>query len=289
MEWKVAPSYEKATIVKVNEENRKAYVVETCDRCGGTGAYVIPGIFHGTCFQCSGSGKVAKWVKAYTPNEYEKYVKAVTRAKERKQEKRDAEARLREEQSEANKAEYLASFGYNPENPLVYLVCGDNTYAIKDELKERGGRFQAALNWYFTNEVELPEGYTLVTIPFDNAFEWHPQTKKASLREDAKERADEARKTTLPVSKSEYVGEIKERLRDMRVTLTGCRGFDTAYGYTILYTFKLGENVIVWMTKSEQNVEIGKEYILTGTVKKFEEYNGVKQTHLSRCILKEVA
>lgn len=289
MEWKVAPSYEKATITEVDEESRKAHIVEKCDRCGGTGAYIIPGIFQGTCFQCDGRGVVSKWVKAYTPSEYEKYVKAVTRAKERKQEQRDAEARLREEQSEANKAEYLESYGYDPKNPLVYLVCGENTYGVKDALKERGGRFSPALNWYFTHEVELPEGFTFVTVDFDSVFEWHPQTKKASLRETASEVADAARKPTIPESKSQYVGALKERLRDVRVTLTGCRGFDTAYGYTVIYTFKSGDNVFVWMTKSEQEVELNHEYLLTGTVKKFEEYNGVKQTHLNRCIIKEIA
>ena len=289
MEWKVAPSYANAEINRVDEVNRKALIVERCDRCGGTGAYIVPGIFQGTCFKCNGAGVVSQWVKAYTPSEYEKYLKAVARAKERKQEKREAEARSNEEHSEENRAEALAAFGYDADNPAVYLVCGEDTYAIKDELKRLGGHFSPALNWYFTKPVELPEGYQLVARDVSQFFTWNCQTKKFYPADEAKENAAAARASIRTESKSEYVGEIKERLRDMRVTLTGCRGFDTAYGYTILYTFKLGENVLVWMTKSEQNVEVGQEYILTGTVKKFEEYNGVKQTHLSRCILKEVA
>lgn len=289
MEWKVAPSYKNATIQTVDEENRKAYVVETCDRCGGTGAFIIPGIFQGTCFKCSGSGKLAKWVKAYTPSEYEKYIKAVERARERKQEKRDAAVRQLEEESEINKAEYLKSFGYDPENPMVYLVYGENTYSIKDELKERGGRYHNLLNWYFTHEVEIPEGFILIPVEFDKIFNWNPISKTASFRDDCDEAVKEARAKYAAPSKSEYIGEIKERLRDMKVTLTGSRGFQSMYGYTIVYTFVYGDNVLVWMTTSEQNIEVNHEYLLTGTVKKFEEYNGVKQTHLSRCIIKEVA
>ena len=289
MEWKVAPSYKNATIQTVDEENRKAYVVETCDRCGGTGAFIIPGIFQGICFKCSGSGKLAKWVKAYTPSEYEKYIKAVERARERKQEKREAAVRQLEEESEINKAEYLKSFGYDPENPMVYLVYGENTYSIKDELKERGGRYHNLLNWYFTHEVEVPEGFILIPVEFDKIFNWNPISKTASFRDDCDEAIKEARAKYAAPSKSEYIGEIKERLRDMRVTLTGSRGFQSMYGYTIVYTFAYGDNVLVWMTTSEQNIEVNHEYLLTGTVKKFEEYNGVKQTHLSRCIIKEVA
>lgn len=289
MEWKVAPSYKNATIQAVDEENRKAYIVETCDRCGATGAFIIPGIFQGTCFKCGGAGKLAKWVKAYTPSEYEKYIKAVERARERKQEKKDAEVRRLQDESEANKAKYVASYGYDPENPMVYLVYGEDTYSIKNELKERGGRYHNLLNWYFTHEVEVPEGFILIPVEFDKIFNWNPISKTASFKDNCNEVVQEARVKHAVPSKSEYIGEIKERLRDMRVTLTGSRGFQSMYGYTIVYTFAYGDNVLVWMTTSEQNIEVNHEYLLTGTVKKFEEYNGVKQTHLSRCIIKEVA
>lgn len=67
MEWKVAPSFQNVKIEKVDEKNRKALVVGTCDRCGGSGTYIIPPFFAGTCFKCNGAGKISKWVKAYTP------------------------------------------------------------------------------------------------------------------------------------------------------------------------------------------------------------------------------
>ena len=289
MDWKIAPSYQKAEIVEIDEQSHKALIKESCDRCGATGAFIIPGIFQGTCFKCNGNKYITKWVKAYTPSEYEKYIKAVERARERKQEKRDAEVRRLQDESEVNKAKYVASYGYDPENPMVYLVYGEDTYSIKNELKERGGRYHNLLNWYFTHEVEVPEGFILIPVEFDKIFNWNPISKTASFKDDCDEVIKEARAKYAAPSKSEYVGEIKERLRDMRVTLTGSRGFQSMYGYTIVYTFAYGDNVLVWMTTSEQNIEVNHEYLLTGTVKKFEEYNGVKQTHLSRCIIKEVA
>ena len=117
MEWMVAPSYANATILKVDEEMRKALIEQTCDRCGGAGYYalgthngmpVLSPHDGGVCYECGGSGKIRKMVKAYTAEEYNKYVQAQTRAKERKEEKRAAEAAKREAESETNKRAWLA-------------------------------------------------------------------------------------------------------------------------------------------------------------------------------------
>ena len=87
MTWMVAPSYAHATIVKVDENERKALVKETCGKCGGTGFYAP----FGTCYRCEGAGYLSKWVKAYTPEEYDKYIANQERAKVRKAEKIAAE------------------------------------------------------------------------------------------------------------------------------------------------------------------------------------------------------
>ena len=76
MTWMVAPSYAHATIVKVDENERKALVKETCGKCGGTGFYAP----FGTCYRCEGAGYLSKWVKAYTPEEYDKYIANQERA-----------------------------------------------------------------------------------------------------------------------------------------------------------------------------------------------------------------
>lgn len=89
-------------------------------------------------------------------------------------------------------------------------------------------------------------------------------------------------------SKSEWIGEIKERLRDLRVTLTGRRECSGMYGDSVLFTFEdEAENILTWFTTRPPEIEVGHSYLLTGTVKKFTEYNRVKQTQLNRCILKE--
>ena len=283
MEWKVAPSYQGWTIEQVDEENRKAYVSTKCWKCGGSGQYA----WFGTCFRCGGAGKEAKWVKAYTPEQYEKYIIAQKKAKEKRVQKElDRQQELRDK-SEENKKALLEKFGFDAENPKVYLVAGGNTYDIKDELKERGGRYNPAFNWYFTKETEVPEGFKLVPIDFDDVYNWLPLVKKIELKEEAKKVAEAARAEEATESKSEFVGDIKQRLRDLKVTLSGARAVSSAYGESIMFTFEHETDILVWFTTNPpDDFVIGKEYLLTGTVKKHSIYNGIKQTYLSRCILK---
>ena len=281
MTWMVAPSYAHATIVKVDENGRKALVKETCDKCGGTGMYA----WFGTCYRCNSAGYLSKWVKAYTPEEYDKYITAQERAKERKAEKKAAEKLALESASEDNKRIFLAENGYDVENPLVWLVLGD-TYSIKDTLKEMGCRFKPELGWYASHPIDVPANYGMTSVPFDEVFNWKCHIKKALIKEGAKEVADAAKEACMPKSASEYIGEEKERLRDLHVTLEGSRPVESYYGTSILYTFKMGENVLTWFCSGaglSDDIEKGDTILLTGTVKKHQIYNGVKQTVLNRC------
>lgn len=300
MEWMVAPSYANATILKVDEEMRKALIEQTCDRCGGAGYYalgthngmpVLSPHDGGVCYECGGSGKIRKMVKAYTAEEYNKYVQAQTRAKERKEEKRAAEAAKREAESETNKRAWLAENGFDPENPQVYMVDGGNTYAIKDELKECGCRFDKVLGWYSASSLEnLPEDFYEVVVAWDDVFEWNAQRCRASVKYKAVEVVKRAKEAARPESLSEYVGEIKERLRDISVVYESRHTFEGFYGTSTVYTFKLDENVLTWFTSGKgvpAGIEIGDFVLLTGTVKEHKEYNGVKQTILSRCVIKK--
>lgn len=285
MEWKVAPSYQMMQIVSVDEIARKAIVEEKCWKCNGTGYYHV----FGPCYACNGMGKIQKRVKAYTPDEYEKYVESQERTKERKEEKKAAERAAAEAQAEATKAAFLAENGYDVEDPRVWLIFGEKTFAVKDALKEMGCKYRAELNWYISHSIEVPEGCAIISVPFDELFDWNCYYKKAVLKEGAKEVADAAKKAAMPKSNSEFVGEVKERLRDIKVTYVSSREIQTQFGISILYNFKMGDNILVWFCSGkgiDPDIEEGEEVLLTGTVKKHEEYNGIKQTQLNRCVVK---
>lgn len=289
MEWKVAPSYANYQIISVDENEKKAIVETQCDRCGGSGMYIIPRVFQGTCFACGGAGRIRKKVKAYTPDEYEKYLASQARAKERKAEQKAAELAKLEADSETNFHLALEADGYDVECPQIFVVTGENTYAVKDELKELGCKYKPQFGWYCTHAVDVPVNYGMIGIPFDQVCEWNPIARKILIKGCAKEVADAAKNEVAPKSDSEYIGEVKQRLRDMEVVYTNCREVESQYGISLLYTFKSGENVLVWFCSGkgiDPSIEVGETVLLTGTVKDHKEYNGVKQTRLSRCIVK---
>ena len=296
----VADSYKNMQIVSEpfeNEKGKKVVKVKCkCDRCSGLGIIVarvennqyipIP-VDNGVCYKCRGTGTVEKIVRAYTEKEYN----ALQKTKERNIQKKAKEKAKKEKELLDNAAKYkhevALKLGFG-EDEKVYLVYGDDTYAIKDELKRLGARFDPTLKWFFSKEVALPEGYKLYGMSFDELYTYNPQTKWAEFKEDAK--AIVSRKMVElkgPSTSKFYPGVEKERIRNITAKVKSIRGFEGAYGYTAIYTFTSEDYVFVWMSsKCDVDFAVGDTVDLTGTIKKFDEYAGIKNTYLTRCIVK---
>ena len=83
-------------------------------------------------------------------------------------------------------------------------------------------------------------------------------------------------------AKSAYFGNIGDKV-DLQLKLIAARGFNTQFGWTNVYTFvNENGNQFVWFT--------GKDYEVSdipmnvkGTIKDHSEYDGIKQTILTRC------
>lgn len=298
--WMVAPSYQHASILEIDETNKKAYIAQTCDRCGGRGYFavgtlngqpVLSPVDGGVCYKCGGDKKIFKWVKAYTEKEYAKYLATVERSRERKAESIKKAREELENASEDNMKAALAELGYDVNDPKVYLVASfvKSTYDIKDSLKEQGCKFNPVLNWYNTHPIDIPEDFFLVDIDVFTLFDWNCYTKRFELKDTAKDTVKQIIKEKMPKSEfeSEFVGELKERLRDIEATVVRIKNFSSCYGTSTIYTFESNHNIFVWITSScKYQIQSGDKVLLTGTVKDHKEYEGVKQTHLSRCILK---
>lgn len=81
--------------------------------------------------------------------------------------------------------------------------------------------------------------------------------------------------------KSEYVGNVGDRITVEVETIKCVTGWDTQYGVTFIYKMvDAAGNVYTW--KTSKSVE-DKKSTITGTVKEHKEYRGVKQTELTRC------
>lgn len=297
----VADSYKNMKIIGEPFENDKGRkyikVKDKCRRCGGLGIIVsrvengkpipIP-VDNGICYACKGTGIEELTVRAYTEKEYQQLQKNKERAATRKEEKEKA----RQEDLINNAAKYkhdvALKLGFG-EDEKAYLVYGDDTYAIKEHLKEMGARFDPTLKWFFSKEVELPEGYNLCAMSFDELYDYNVATAWAQFKENAK---DIVRRRMLelkgPSTSVYYPGVEKERIRNITAKVDSIRGFEGAFGYTHVYTFTSCDYVFVWMTSKGLDITAGDTVDLTGTIKKFDEYLGVSQTHLTRCVVTKI-
>ncbi len=89
----------------------------------------------------------------------------------------------------------------------------------------------------------------------------------------------------------QVLGEEGERLRDLAVTQESARVIgNSQWGETVLIKFRdEQDNVYCWFTGSGSGLQQGEKAVIDGTVKKHNEYQGAKETQLTRVKVKELA
>lgn len=251
-------------LIRTDRNGTKYYESDECPRCGGTGLIdIYTHVEGGRCYKCGGSGKFYHSWKERTP-EYQ------AKLDERRRQRLIAKA------PEKN-LEYYEHYNLDKDGN-AWVVLG-NTYEIKEELKEAGAKFDAVYGWHFNEPVDK---YRCIKIGIEdvaskNEYGWYYNSDSAKVKA-LKEEA-----TPVEESRSQYVGDIKERIT-RHVTLKNEFVFESYYGLHIIYKFvDDDDNVLVWKTTSIIGVEVGEQITLVGTVKDHQEYRGEKQTVLTRC------
>jgi hypothetical protein len=272
--------------VRTDKNGTKIYHDYTCPRCGGAGgsqAWIYTGW---TCYECGGTGRSDKpeIIKVYTP-EYRAKLDAIN-------EKRRATVRAKKAEAfKANLPEYWKEKGFNEAGKL-YVAVG-NTYEIKDQLREAGGKWnQYPFNsWIFTEE---PKEFKTVELTAEECLEFHYEDGWLDWKYDLNVRdLVQSKCPQDPESVSEYVGEIGSRV-ELELTFEKRRTYEkpsyTGWGVetVAVNSFKDADgNVLVWKSSSAWfNAPEGSKVIVRGTISEHSEYNGVKQTILKRCKVK---
>lgn len=187
---------------------------------------------------------------------------------------------------------------YEVVDNVIYIAAGCNTYEIKDDLKELGARYFSGLTWFFTKN-NLPDDETLAKLSPDLFI--YCITVEEVFKEDGyyvpgilDQIQDFIHQKLVEKNKakygaSEWVGEIGERLRNMKATYISAKYFEGKWGGSFCYTFKADDNIFTWFSQTviDPAIEPNDDIILSGTVKNHTEYNGVLQTQLNRCIVKK--
>lgn len=290
MEYFTATSYQNwERIGSPFDKNGKLYtkVKEKCPRCGGIGIYAI-GVenghikphpaYGGVCLQCGGTGTLTKEVRLYTEDEFNQMQKNAAAAKERKEAAREAKMKAEYAQK---KAEWLEKNGFSSEG-YTYIVTGDS-YSIKDQLKKDGFKFDLVLKWHRATK----DGYEdqVIEVNVNEIIEFSAWGKGYYIT-GAKDLIEKKLAATQPESASEWIGEVGSKLPQTKVQLIKKGGFQGQYGWSNLYNFKdTSNNIICWFTTINIDFEENDWLLLSGNVKKHDEYKGTKSTIVSRCKL----
>lgn len=261
-----------AILVKTDRNGTKYWYEQRCPKCGGSG--YLPEyhmVSNGICFKCEGSGEFPHTWKEYT-EEYAAKLEERRIAREKKK-------------APEKNAKFFREEGFNEEG-FMWIVLGD-TFKIKEELKAAGARFSYKFLWHFDHE---DNGYPCVKISIEDVAEKNI-VDLWILDDYVWEYIEDLRKKNAPKTESEYIGEIGEKF-DGDVVLSKIHTYTTHFTYygETHYIYKFTDadgNTIVWKT-SWHDVEEDKKYHLSGKIKEHEEYNGDKQTVLTRCKITEI-
>lgn len=103
----------------------------------------------------------------------------------------------------------------------------------------------------------------------------------------AKSREAERAAEAVKLAASEWVGAVGERLRNLPATVLATRPLASDYGaVTMVKLLTPAGAVLTWFGSGDHtDLAPGKAVVVTGTVKRHGEYKGVKETHLSRCVI----
>lgn len=256
-----------------------------CDRCtndvyavGVENGHIKPHpAFGGVCLKCGGIGFIYDEVRLYTEKEY----KAMEDRKEKERIKKEKEIEERMQADFANnKSKWLEENGFDEEE-YTYIYFPNDSYDVKDQLKSDGFKFNPNLFWHRDNAIGYED--KVIKVAAAAVVEFSAWGKGLFLS-TAKTTIQDMMKEARPHVESEWAAAEKERVRNVKAILDRVGGFSGAYDWTNVYRF-LDEkkHIFVWFTSKDIGLEKGALVTLTGTVKKLQEYDGEKQTVLTRC------
>ncbi len=252
--------------VRTDRNGTKYFHDYTCPRCGGAGGSDKWQFTGWTCYECRGSGRGVKpqVIKEYTPE----YRAKLDAAAAKRHEKRVAQAR---QENVAKQGEWKEKEGFVDDR--IHVSAVKDTYSIKSEAKAAGGKYR----WFGLIFSEPHEEFETIELSAAECLEenvWGNLDWRNDIRDiiEAKH----------PSKVSDHVGQVGDKVDlDVKYVRTGC--YSTQFGTTYVHTFEDSDgNEFVWKTSSCSGFDSYKLHI-KATIKDHDEYNGVKQTILTRC------
>jgi len=271
------------SLVKTDRNGSRYFEgVQKCWKCGGHQRFdVWSHVSDGVCFACNGSGVNPVKVKVMNDEYYQKV-----------EEKRIAkqEAKLAERKAHASElnVEFFAREGFNKDGKAWLVVkTGFVEKSFTEEILAKGAKKYSFNIYIFSEsnadydciEVDAKDccSADMYGVYYDIDFRFMNQLL-ANIQE--KERQAKA-------EKSFYFGTVGDKV-ELELTFKKVFWYDTQFGSMSIYIFEDADgHQFKWNTSSGfgTNLEEGDIVKIKGTIKEHSEYNGIKQTVLTRCKL----
>lgn len=187
--------------------------------------------------------------------------------------------------------------GYNGSTPhMVRTVLFDRPPQSEDDARsewfkklsptdEDKSKVKTVVDWF----AALPADQK--ATPFVHNIDVILNSKTASARDigilgaifPMYDRAIETERVAKTPRNNEYVGQVGDKIPPTKVTVVRTRVISGQFGATQIVTMEDGNgNTLVWFNNSAHDLEEKQELTITGTIKKLDDFNGRKQTHLTR-------
>ena len=163
-------------------------------------------------------------------------------------------------------------------DPYIWVFKGD-TYSALEWFRQSPARYNELFGWYFPAAIDLPDDTPECVEPFK--LDWSLVGKDDDNLKGRKE-IQSILGEILYAADGEFVGKIGDKV-DIYVEVERAHDFEGYYGTTTIHTLR-GEdgNVYVWKTAAK-HWEVGDAYHITGTIKEYTTYKGIRQNVLTRC------
>ena len=167
-------------------------------------------------------------------------------------------------------------------NGYITIFKGD-TYSLLEWFQEEPKcRYHKIFGWYVISTDELPTlpaGIEPIQLYWENV---------AIVEEDCLKSEDLIKQhidsLIYEPSKSTYQGDIGDRL-EKTLTVIKAIPIEGYYGNSTMHIFSdPEENVYVWTTAAK-TLEVGKTYVIRGTVREHKSFKNIPQTILTRCAI----
>ena len=270
------------SLVKTDRDGTQYFEgVQKCWKCFGNKVFDVWGhVCGGVCFACNGTGVNPCKVKVMTDEHYQKL-----------EDKRIAKQQKAIDERKAHTSELNAEFfkrnGFNTEGKIWAVVkAGFVPKEFTEKMLARGARKHGWNIYLFSEPQEDAIELDAKDCCYADMYGCYNDFESKFMNQLIADAEESERK--VKAEKSSYFGTVGEKVSGIELIFKNEFFYETQFGGMCIYIFEDAEGrQFKWNTSTGFSTSLEKEEVIkiNATIKEHSEYNGIKQTVLTRCKL----